>query len=179
MVGPPSGIAWQGPDRFGRRVRGRRHSDARAPGEFRRFHIVRTQRPRTIVRQESWVSAFLVPILFVLMGMRTDLRSFAQPGVAGLAAALTVAAIVGKQACSLGVLGRGVDRLTVGLGMIPRGEVGLIFANIGLALTLGGAPLIDKSTFSAVVVTVIVTTTVTPPALKWSLGRLSKRNGNS
>ena len=44
-----------------------------------------------------------------------------------------LAAILGKQACSLGVIGKGVDRLTVGIGMIPRGEVGLIFANIGLA----------------------------------------------
>jgi len=105
------------------------------------------------------------------MGMRTDLRSFAQPGVLGLAGALTAAAILGKQACSLGVLGRGVDRLTVGLGMIPRGEVGLIFANIGLALTVGGERVIDEATFSAVVVMVIVTTMLTPPALKWSLGR--------
>ena len=79
------------------------------------------------------ISAFLVPIFFVLMGMRTDLRSFAQPGVLGLAAALTVAAIASKQICSLGVLSKGIDRLSVGIGMVPRGEVGLIFANIGLA----------------------------------------------
>ena len=117
------------------------------------------------------ISSFLVPIFFVLMGMRTDLRSFAQPGVLGLAAALTVVAILGKQVCSLGVLGRGVDRLTVGIGMVPRGEVGLIFANIGLALSVAGRRIIDEATFSAIVVMVIVTTMVTPPALKWSLGR--------
>lgn len=123
------------------------------------------------------VAALLVPIFFVLMGMRTDLRSFAEPGVLGLAGALTLAAIVGKQLCSLGVLGGGVDRLTVGLGMIPRGEVGLIFANIGLALTIAGEPVIDKSTFSAVVVMVIVTTMITPPALKWSLARKGPHAG--
>jgi Kef-type K+ transport system membrane component KefB len=122
------------------------------------------------------VSAFLVPVFFVLMGMRTDLRSFLEPGVLGLAAALSVAAVIGKQACSLGVAGGGVDRLTVGLGMIPRGEVGLIFANIGIALTLGGKPVIDRATFSAVVVMVIVTTMVTPPALKWSLARRPPRS---
>jgi Kef-type K+ transport system membrane component KefB len=122
------------------------------------------------------VSAFLVPVFFVLMGMRTDLRSFLEPGVLGLAAALTLAAVIGKQACSLGVAGGGVDRLTVGLGMIPRGEVGLIFANIGIALTLGGKPVIDRATFSAVVVMVIVTTMVTPPALKWSLARRPPRS---
>jgi Kef-type K+ transport system membrane component KefB len=118
------------------------------------------------------ISSFLVPIFFVVMGMRADLRSFAQPGVLTLAAALTVAAIIGKQACSLGVLGKGVDRLTVGIGMIPRGEVGLIFANIGLTLSIGGRHIIDDATFSAIVVMVITTTMVTPPALKWSLVRL-------
>ena len=103
--------------------------------------------------------------------MRTELQSFAQPGVLGLAAALTFVAILGKQACSLGVIGKRVDRLTVGIGMVPRGEVGLIFANIGLALSVAGRRIIDGPTFSAVVVMVIVTTMVTPPALKWSLGR--------
>ena len=118
------------------------------------------------------ISSFLVPVFFILTGMRTDLRSFAQPGVLGLAAALTVAAIIGKQACSLGVIGKGVDRLTIGIGMIPRGEVGLIFASMGLALAVRGERVVDQATFSAVVVMVIVTTMVTPPALKWSLGRL-------
>jgi Kef-type K+ transport system membrane component KefB len=117
------------------------------------------------------ISAFLAPIFFVLMGMRTDLRAFAAPGVLGLALALTVAAVLGKQACSLGVWRPGVDRLTIGLGMIPRGEVGLIFANIGLGLTLNGERIIDRNTFSALVVMVILTTFVTPFALKASLAR--------
>jgi Kef-type K+ transport system membrane component KefB len=110
--------------------------------------------------------------------MRTDLGSFAQPGVLSLAAALTIAAVIGKQACALGVLGRGVDRLTVGLGMVPRGEVGLIFANIGLALSVGGERIITPATFSAVVIMVIVTTMVTPPALKWSIGRAAIRRSS-
>jgi Kef-type K+ transport system membrane component KefB len=121
------------------------------------------------------ISAFLAPIFFVLMGLRTDLRSFALPATLGLAGALVLAAVLGKQACSLGVWGRGVDRLTVGLGMIPRGEVGLIFANIGVGLTLGGQPILDRGTFSAVVVMVIVTTLVTPIALKFSLERAARK----
>lgn len=120
------------------------------------------------------IAGFLVPIFFVVMGMKTDLRSFADPAVLGLAAALVVAAIVGKQACAFGVLGGGIDRLTVGIGMIPRGEVGLIFANMGLGLTLGGRPLLDSATYSAIVIVVVVTTLVTPPALRWSLGRLDR-----
>jgi Kef-type K+ transport system membrane component KefB len=120
------------------------------------------------------ISSFLVPIFFVMMGMRTDLRSFAQPGALGLAAALTVAAIVGKQVCSLGVVAKGVDKLSVGIGMIPRGEVGLIFANIGLTLSIGDSPVVDRATFSATVIMVIATTMVTPPSLKWSLTRRAR-----
>ncbi|HJQ97042.1 MAG TPA: cation:proton antiporter [Candidatus Polarisedimenticolaceae bacterium] len=119
------------------------------------------------------ISAFLVPIFFVLMGMHTDLRAFADASVLALAAALTLAAIVGKQACSLGVAG-GADRLSVGIGMIPRGEVGLIFASMGLALSVRGEPLVDAAIYSAIVIMVIVTTLVTPPALKWSLARRRK-----
>jgi Kef-type K+ transport system membrane component KefB len=114
---------------------------------------------------------FLAPVFFVLMGMRTDLRVFAEPSVLGLAAALVVAAVIGKQACALGVFRAGVDRWSVGLGMIPRGEVGLIFANIGLSLSIGGRPIMDAATFSAVIVMVLSTTLITPPALKWSLTR--------
>lgn len=117
------------------------------------------------------LSSFLVPVFFVLMGMRTDLSAFARPGVAGLAIGLTVAAIVGKQFAGLGVLGGGVDRIMVGIGMIPRGEVGLIFANIGLALTVGGEHIIASETFAAVIVMVVVTTFITPPALRWRLER--------
>lgn len=117
------------------------------------------------------IGAFLVPVFFVLMGMRTDLRSFGDPAVIGLAAALTLAAILGKQLCAAGVLERGLDRLTVGIGMVPRGEVGLIFANIGLSLQLDGRPLLAPATYSAIVIVVIVTTLVTPPALRWSLRR--------
>jgi Kef-type K+ transport system membrane component KefB len=118
------------------------------------------------------ISSVLVPVFFVVMGMRTQINAFARADVLGVAVALTAAAIIGKQACSLGVIGKGIDRLTVGVGMIPRGEVGMIFANVGLQLTVRGERVIDQGTFSAVVVMVIVTTMVTPPALKWSLSRL-------
>ena len=120
------------------------------------------------------ISDVLVPVFFVLTGLHTDLSGFASPGVLGLAAALTVAAIAGKQACALGVTGPGLNRLTVGIGMVPRGEVGLIFASVGAGLTLDGAPVIAPSVFSAVVVMVVVTTMVTPVALKWHLSRSSK-----
>lgn len=120
------------------------------------------------------VSALLVPIFFVLMGLKVDLRAFARVEILGFAAALTFVAILGKQACSLGVVGRGVNRLAVGLGMIPRGEVGLIFAGIGATLWLPGpdgarVAVVDAATFGAVVIMVLVTTLITPPALKWAM----------
>ncbi len=123
------------------------------------------------------ISSFLVPVFFVVMGARTSLAAFANPEVLGLASALTVAAIAGKQLCSAGVLAKGVDRLTVGLGMIPRGEVGLIFANVGLGLRIGGEPILKPATYSAIVVVVIVTTLVTPPALRWSIERHDRKRG--
>ena len=121
------------------------------------------------------IASFLVPVFFVLMGARTDLSVFARPGVLGLAAALTVAAIVGKQLCAFGVIGPGRDRLSVGVGMIPRGEVGLIFANMGVTLVIAGQPVVDQSVFSAVVVMVMITTLITPAALKWSFARHDRR----
>jgi len=117
------------------------------------------------------IGAFLIPIFFVLMGLHTDLRAFVQPGVPLLALAITVAAVIGKQACALGVWGGQTNRLAIGIGMIPRGEVGLIFANIGLTLVVAGERVVSPEVYSAVVVMVIVTTLITPPLLKWSLGR--------
>jgi Kef-type K+ transport system membrane component KefB len=130
------------------------------------------------------VSTVLVPIFFVLMGLKVDLRLFARMDIVGLAVALTAAAIIGKQVCALGVVERGINRLTVGLGMIPRGEVGLIFAGIGATLMLPSparvsVPVISSAIFGAVVIMVIVTTLITPIALKWSLSRkkTDKREG--
>jgi Kef-type K+ transport system membrane component KefB len=112
------------------------------------------------------ITIFLVPIFFVHMGMRVNLASFGNLSIIEFAAVLTLAAILGKQVCSLGVYEKGLNRLAVGVGMIPRGEVGLIFVGIGSKMILDGAPVINQNTFSAVVIMVIVTTLVTPPALK-------------
>lgn len=126
------------------------------------------------------VSAVLVPIFFVLMGLKVDLRLFARVDILGFALVLTLAAIAGKQICGLGVVERGVNRLAVGIGMIPRGEVGLIFAGIGATLVLPTAngaiePVINSATFGAIVIMVIITTLVAPPGLKWSLAKESKK----
>jgi Kef-type K+ transport system membrane component KefB len=128
------------------------------------------------------VSTFLTPIFFVLMGMKVDLRHFVRWELLGFATVLTLVAILGKQVCSLAVRERQVNRLAVGIGMVPRGEVGLIFAGIGATLMLPNAagviePVIDTATFGAVVLMVVVTTLVTPPALKWALHPARRSHG--
>ena len=112
--------------------------------------------------------ALLVPVFFVRMGMLVDLRSFASPAVLGFAALLTLAAVAGKLVCALATP-KGVSGLAVGLGMMPRGEVGLIFAGIGARLLLDGRPVVDAGTYAAAVFMVVVTTMATPPLLLWSI----------
>ncbi len=117
------------------------------------------------------IATFLVPIFFVRMGMMVDLTTFGNVNILGFATAMTVVAILGKQACSLAIFDKSINKMAIGLGMIPRGEVGLIFAGIGAKLMLDGHSVISTGTYSAVVIMVIVTTLVTPPALKMSLLR--------
>jgi Kef-type K+ transport system membrane component KefB len=140
------------------------------------YQPARARKERELQDLLQPVSSVLVPIFFVLMGLKVDLRLLGKLELLGFALALTLVAIIGKQICSLGALERGTNRLAIGLGMIPRGEVGLIFAGIGATLMLPNAsgvnePVINASTFGAVVMMVIITTLVTPPALKWSLER--------
>lgn len=122
------------------------------------------------------VSSLLVPLFFVLMGLRVDLRAFARADLILFAAALTGAAIIGKQVCSFAAFERNINRVAIGFGMIPRGEVGLILAGIGATLYLPNLqgvnePVVGSATFGAIVLMVITTTLITPPLLKWSFGR--------
>lgn len=122
------------------------------------------------------VSSLLVPLFFVLMGLRVDLRAFARADLLLFATALTGAAILGKQVCSFAAFEKNINRMAIGFGMIPRGEVGLILAGIGASLTLPNLqgvnePVVGSATFGAVVLMVIVTTLITPPLLTRSLGK--------
>ncbi len=123
----------------------------------------------TIRQMLNPITTLLVPVFFVLMGIQVRLESFTDMSALGLGIGLTVVAILGKQVCGLAVVEKGLDRLSIGLGMIPRGEVGLIFASIGKNLRV-----VDDTLFSAIVMMVILTTLVTPPLLKLSLQRHSR-----
>ena len=121
---------------------------------------------RTLEELLHPVTALFLPVFFLLMGLKVDLRVFAEPGILLFAAALTLAAILGKLSCAAAVNRHGMDRWVVAFGMVPRGEVGLIFAGIGLTLSLGGQPVISGAVYSGVVIMVMITTLVTPLLLK-------------
>ncbi|HEY6118581.1 MAG TPA: cation:proton antiporter [Pyrinomonadaceae bacterium] len=138
------------------------------------------KKERSLVELLQSVSTFLVPIFFVLMGLKVDLTLFTRTDLLAFALTLTIAAILGKQICGAGVMQRGINRVAVGVGMIPRGEVGLIFAGIGASLVLPNStgqlePVVGPATFGAIVIMVIITTLVTPAPLKWALNRGSNR----
>ncbi len=116
------------------------------------------------------LTAFLVPVFFARMGLLVDLRAFASLDVLEQAVALTLVAVAGKLVCGL-VVPRDSARLSVGLGMMPRGEVGLIFAGMGTRLMVDGAPVIGPGTYAAAIFMVLMTTLLTPPLLLWSIRR--------
>ena len=116
---------------------------------------------------ETFVSpivAVFAPVFFVRTGMNVKLAGFDGSTIL-LALVLVVTAIIGKLVSGLGVRGKDVDRLTIGLGMMPRGEVGLIFADAGARIAPGGAPLFSPGIYAALVAAVFATTLIGPPAL--------------
>jgi Kef-type K+ transport system membrane component KefB len=133
------------------------------PSHYRRF----TRRgERSVDELIAPIADLFVPVFFVLMGLSVDLRHFASPKALGLAGALFVAAMVGKLVCGIGITQKGINRMIVSVGMIPRGEVGLIFASVGARHYLQGEPVIDAVTYSAIVAMVMLTTLITPIWLK-------------
>ncbi len=112
----------------------------------------------------SPIESLLVPLFFVWMGIQVKLETMASKDVLIAGLALTIVAIVGKVAAGWGCPPT-MNRLAVGFGMMPRGEVGLIFAGIGR-----GIGVVDEGLFSAVVLLVMVTTVLAPVLLRATLG---------
>ncbi len=110
------------------------------------------------------VGLFFVPVFFVLTGIHVNLAALFNPQVLLVALAITAVAVVGKIVSGLAA-GK-VNKLIVGVGMIPRGEVGLIFATMGK--TMG---VLSDQLFSVIVIMVILTTLLTPPILSILLKR--------
>lgn len=105
------------------------------------------------------IGHFFVPVFFVLTGMSVSLEALFDVRILLLALGVTVVAFIGKMLSGIAA-GKGVSKLIVGMGMVPRGEVGLIFATIGR-----GLGVISEELFSALVVVIIFTTLLPPPIL--------------
>lgn len=121
----------------------------------------------------------IAPIFFVRTGMMVQLSAI-NPKLLMLALVLSIAAVVGKVVCGLGVRGgKGTDKLTVGIGMIPRGEVGLIFATQGAQIVVNGERVINAEVYAAVVLMVMLTTVVTPPWLASRIAKVARRTSES
>jgi Kef-type K+ transport system membrane component KefB len=122
--------------------------------------LARTHHGKQIEKEVHDVAQFFIPIFFVVVGAAVDVKSLDRHFLlVGLA--LTAVGILGKFAAGFVVWKKGLRRTVIGVGMIPRGEVGLIFAQIGLSTKLLSAGL-----YSAVALMVILTTFITPPLLR-------------
>lgn len=122
------------------------------------------EKPYTVRDLISPLKITLAPLFFVFMGFQVKLEAFLDPSALIMAVALTGVAMAGKLLAGFGAR-RGVNRLAIGLAMMPRGEVGLIFASVGK-----GLGVVPDALFSAIVIMVVVTTLVTPVLLERVLG---------
>lgn len=133
--------------------------------------LARTNHFETIGTRLKPVADVFTPIFFVTVGAAVDVTLFNPIPVQNrpvliFSLVLILLAAGGKLLAGLGALGSRSDKTLIGIGMIPRGEVGLIFAQQGLA-----AGVLDSQLYSAVTIMVIVTTFMAPPLLKWRIAR--------
>lgn len=126
--------------------------------------ILETHNHRHVEDLVAPLGLFLVPLFFVVTGMEVRLETMFNLPILTIALGVTVVAFVGKIVAGLAA-GK-VSKVIVGWGMVPRGEVGLIFATIGKSLGV-----VSDEVFSVIVIVVILTTLLTPPVLTFLLKR--------
>ena len=122
--------------------------------------LYRIPQRHEIEKATTTIGHFFVPIFFASVGAAVDLRALVDPRALAVGGALIVTGILGKVLAGYAPIGFKGNKLLVGVAMVPRGEVGLIFAQMGLA-----AAAISAGEFGAIMLMVLVTTFVTPPAL--------------
>jgi Kef-type K+ transport system membrane component KefB len=130
--------------------------------------LAETDKRRELEEQVIPIADMLVPIFFVTVGAKTDLGVL-NPAVPSnreglvLALFLITVAIIGKVVTGLFVFGQpGINRLAIGVGMIPRGEVGLVFLGVGSA-----SGVLSPAMEAAIIMMVILTTFLAPPLLRF------------
>ncbi|MEM9905076.1 MAG: cation:proton antiporter [Cyanobacteria bacterium P01_D01_bin.44] len=128
-----------------------------------------TRQQAALLHKLEPLTALLAPVFFIVVGAKTDLSVLnpANPGsIEGLwmAAFLIVVAVIGKVAAGYLIPAVGLNRLAIGIGMVPRGEVGLVFVGIGTSVDI-----LSSTLTAAVILTVVVTTLIAPVLLPWAL----------
>ncbi|MDP1820541.1 MAG: cation:proton antiporter [Acidimicrobiales bacterium] len=129
--------------------------------------LTRTRESPRIRRELGPVGHLFIPVFFLQIGIDADVGRFFDGRVLLDAGILLVAAVVGKLLSPLGAIGAAGDKPLIGLGMLPRGEVGLIFATLGLQNGVLGEDL-----YAALLLVVLVTTLVAPQLLKVRYAKL-------
>lgn len=127
---------------------------------------------REVERATETLGTFFVPIFFASVAARVDLHSVIQPRALAVGGALIATGVAGKVVAGYAPVWFVGRKLLVGLAMVPRGEVGLIFAQLGV---VSGA--VDSGLFGAIMLMVVVTTFVTPMALGVELRRARPERG--
>jgi len=128
--------------------------------------VGRSQQHERIAEGLNPLGHIFIPVFFASIGINADLDAMFQPSVLALATVLTVVAIIGKLVAGFGIGRSPGDKLLIGIGMTPRGEVGLIFASIGLS-----KGILDNELYGALLLMVLVTTLITPPLLRLKLAK--------
>lgn len=133
--------------------------------------LARTEHQEHIQDRIKPIAEFLIPVFFVIMGAQMNLQSLSVSSAAGrwtllLTVVLFVVAVIGKVVGCGSIRTKGLNRYLIGFGMIPRGEVGLIFAGTGLK-----HGILTDDLYTAIVTMVMATTLVSPPLLKWIIER--------
>jgi Kef-type K+ transport system membrane component KefB len=114
-----------------------------------------------ITRKTHVLTQLFAPVFFVVAGTAVDLNSFSDISLIPFIIILTIIAVIGKVVAGIGAFREKASKLAIGIGMVPRGEVGLIFASVGLSYGL-----VSGGIYSALVLVIMITTFITPPLLK-------------
>lgn len=128
--------------------------------------LANTNQFKLIEERVKPVADVFTPIFFIMVGAAVDIHVFnpfvkSNLSILTIAGVLFIIAVVGKFVTGWSVFQKGINKVVIGVGMIPRGEVGLIFAQVGLSYGV-----FDSQFFSAITVMIMLTTFVAPPLLK-------------
>ena len=129
--------------------------------------LTRSRQSHEIHRDLAPVGHILIPVFFLQIGTQAEIERFASVHVLRDAGLLLLVAAIGKLISPLGAIGIKGDKPLIGLGMLPRGEVGLIFATLGKS-----AGVLDDDLYAALLLVVLITTLVTPQLLKLRYAQL-------